>query len=70
VRAGMAALVLALCACSLGPWVAALWATGGFTEGGSSRWLRRIVKILFWLALGGALLIVAWALLHGHRRGR
>ena len=68
-RAVMDALMLAICACALGPWVAALWATGGFTKGGSSRWLRRLVRCIFWVALLAALALTVLDLVYGHRRG-
>jgi hypothetical protein len=49
------AIVFALCAVALGPWVAAIWATGGYTQGGSPRWLRRVVVGLFFVLLFSAL---------------
>jgi len=67
-RTGMDALGLALCACALGQWVSALWATGGQTVGGSSPWLRRLVKLLFWVALIGAVALVALDLVYGGER--
>jgi hypothetical protein len=53
----MRAQVYALVAIALGPWVAALWATGEMTQGGSSPWLRRLVKAVFWTCLAAAIVL-------------
>jgi len=54
----MSALTLAVCACALGPWVAALWATAGRVVGGSRESVRGTVHVVFWGCLTAAIVLV------------
>ena len=59
----MTALILAVCACALGPWVAVLWETGGYTKRGSKQSTRALVHVVFWSCLTAAIaLVIAGAL--------